>query len=201
MEFHEKLQVLRKQKGLTQEELARELFVSRAAVSKWESGRGYPSIDSLRAIGAFFGISVDELLSGDALLTLAEEDGKEKANAVRDMVFGLLDCSALLALFLPLFGQAENGVVQAVSLLALTGIALYLRAAFFAAVIGMVAWGLLTLVLQNCRRGLWMRNKQWVSLGLNAGGMLLFVMSRQPYGAAFLFAILAIKAYLLLKKQ
>ena len=201
MEFYEKLLQLRKQKGLTQEELARELFVSRAAVSKWESGRGYPSIDSLRAIGAFFGISVDELLSGDALLTLAEEDGKEKANAVRDMVFGLLDCSALLALFLPLFGQVENGAVQAVSLLALTGIALYLRAAFFAAVIGMVAWGLLTLVLQNCRRGLWMRNKQWVSLGLNAGGMLLFVMSRQPYGAAFLFAILAIKAYLLLKKQ
>ena len=74
MEFHEKLQRLRKQKDLTQEELARELFVSRAAVSKWESGRGYPSIDSLRAIGAFFGISVDELLSGEALLTLEETE-------------------------------------------------------------------------------------------------------------------------------
>ena len=38
MEFHEKLQALRRQKGLTQEELAAELFVSRTAVSKWESG-------------------------------------------------------------------------------------------------------------------------------------------------------------------
>ena len=46
MEFHEKLQALRKQRGLTQEELAQLLFVSRTAVSKWESGRGYPSIDS-----------------------------------------------------------------------------------------------------------------------------------------------------------
>ena len=50
MEFNEKLQQLRKQKGLTQEQLAEALFVSRTAVSKWESGRGYPNIESLKAI-------------------------------------------------------------------------------------------------------------------------------------------------------
>ena len=46
MEFHEKLQELRKQKNLTQEELSEILFVSRTAISKWESGRGYPSFAS-----------------------------------------------------------------------------------------------------------------------------------------------------------
>lgn len=54
MEFNEKLQELRKKKGLTQEELAEALFVSRTAVSKWESGRGYPNIDSLKAVARFF---------------------------------------------------------------------------------------------------------------------------------------------------
>ena len=69
MEFHEKLQELRKARGLTQEELAEALYVSRAAVSKWESGRGYPGIDSLKAISKYFSITIDELLSGNELLT------------------------------------------------------------------------------------------------------------------------------------
>ena len=54
MEFHEKLQELRKSRGLTQEELAEALFVSRTAISKWESGRGYSSIDSLKEISRYF---------------------------------------------------------------------------------------------------------------------------------------------------
>ena len=63
MEFNEKLQELRRSRGLTQEELAEKLYVSRTAVSKWESGRGYPNIDSLQAISGFFSVTVDELLS------------------------------------------------------------------------------------------------------------------------------------------
>ena len=78
MEFNEKLLELRKAKGLTQEELAKSLYVSRTAVSKWESGRGYPNIDSLKAISRFFGVTIDELLSGDELLTIAEEDHKHR---------------------------------------------------------------------------------------------------------------------------
>ena len=50
MEFNEKLQELRKSRSLTQEELAEALYVSRTAVSKWESGRGYPGIDSLKVV-------------------------------------------------------------------------------------------------------------------------------------------------------
>ena len=58
MEFGEKLQCLRKSKGLTQEELAVSLYVSRTAISKWESGRGYPGIDSLKE-NAFGGANCD----------------------------------------------------------------------------------------------------------------------------------------------
>ena len=137
MEFHEKLQQLRKQKGLTQEELAASLYVSRAAVSKWESGRGYPSIDSLKMIAGFYKVTIDELLSGDELLSIAESDGREKERHLCDLVTGLLDSSAILLLFLPLFGQWEGEQVRSVSLLMFSAATPLLRGAYLAAVLGM----------------------------------------------------------------
>ena len=201
MEFNEKLQELRKQKGLTQEELAELLFVSRTAISKWESGRGYPNIDSLKAISKFFGVTIDELLSGDELLTVAEEDTKQKEKHFFDLVFGLLDCSISMFFFLPFFGQKAGAMIQEVSLLSLTEITPYLRRAYFVVVIGMIVSGVLTLALQNCYQTFWVKNKSKISLALNAVGTLLFIISSQPYAAAFLFIFLVIKVLMLVKWQ
>ena len=199
MEFNEKLQVLRKRKELTQEELAEVLFVSRTAISKWESGRGYPNIDSLKAIAKYFGVTIDELLSGDELLTLVEEDTKQREKHFRDLVFGLLDCSIAMFFFLPFFGQKADTIIQEVSLLFLTEIAPYLRTAYFVVIIGMIVSGILTLALQNCYQAFWVKNKSKISLALNAAGVLLFIISSQPYAAAFLFIFLIIKVLMLVK--
>ena len=199
MEFHKKLQELRKQKGLTQEELAESLYVSRTAISKWESGRGYPNIDSLKTISKFFSVTIDELLSGEEVLTIAEEDQNQKESILRDMVFGLLDLSAAIIFFVPFFGQKADGYVQAVSLLFLTEIAPYLKATYFVMVIGMVAFGISTLVLQNYRGVFWVRNKRILSLLINTVTALLFIISSQPYAAAFVFLFLVIKVVILIK--
>ena len=201
MEFNEKLQELRKQKGLTQEELAEKLFVSRTAISKWESGRGYPNIDSLKPVAKFFGVTVDELLSGDELLILAQEDNKQKARRFQDLVFGLLDLSVAMFLFLPLFGQSSGGTVQSVSLLNLTEISPHVRAVYFTVVIGLSAWGILTLALQNFDRIFRAQSKRIISLILNAVGVIVFIISPQPYAAVFLFVYLVIKALMLIKKH
>ena len=201
MEFNEKLQELRKQKGFTQEELAEVLFVSRTAVSKWESGRGYPNIDSLKAISKFYGVTIDELLSGDELLTIAEEDTKVKERTLRDLIFGLLDCGMALLLFLPFFGQKADGVIRAVSLLALGDIQPYLKTAYIAFAGIMIVLGIMTLALQNCRQRLWCQNKSVLSLVLSAVGVCLFIISQQPYAAVFVFAFLIIKAFMLIKRQ
>lgn len=74
MEFSEKIQELRNKNKLTQEQLAEKLYVSRTAVSKWESGKGYPSIDSLKYISKTFNISIDELLSIEEIIDIAKKE-------------------------------------------------------------------------------------------------------------------------------
>ena len=201
MEFNEKLQQLRKQKEITQEELAEAIYVSRTAISKWESGRGYPSIDSLKALSKFFGVTIDELLSGEELLVIAEEDTNRNRNYFRDLVFGLLDICIAMFFFAPFFGQATSENIQAVSLLSFTEISSYLRIIYFAVVISIITMGILTLALQKCQNTFWVKNKSKISLLLNTVGILIFIISTQPYAAAFMFVLLIIKALLLIKWQ
>ena len=201
MEFNEKLHELRNQKGLTQEELAEKLFVSRTAISKWESGRGYPSIDSLKAIAKFFRVTVDELLSGEELLTAAEQDKNEKENRFRNLIFGLLDCCVSLLFFLPFFGQNTDGHISSVPLFAVSQIAPYLKTVYVVCVAIVAVLGVLILAFQNVGNEVWHTINRKMSLILSVALSLVFIISSQPYCAAFTFVLLVIKGTMLIKKQ
>ena len=201
MEFSQKLQELRKQKGLTQEELAEKLYVSRTAVSKWESGRGYPNIESLQAIAKFFSVTVDGLLSTDEVLTIAEEDNKRTEKRFRDLIYGLLDICIAMLLFLPFFAEKAGGTIQSVSLIAFYGAHTYLKIAYLVVVILMTVMGILTLALRNCQWVVWVRSKTTISLMLGVIAVLVFMISSQPYAAVFAFALLVIKALMLIKRS
>ncbi len=65
MELKNRIRELRLQANLTQEELAEKLFVNRSLISKWENGSRLPGVEDLKRISSLFGISLDELISGD----------------------------------------------------------------------------------------------------------------------------------------
>ena len=74
MAFGERLQELRRARGMTQEDFAAQLKVSRQAVSKWETGTADPSTSNLLALAKLFGISAEELLRS------VEQEGPEAEN-------------------------------------------------------------------------------------------------------------------------
>ena len=200
MEFHEKLQQLRKQHNFTQEQLAERLFVSRTAVSKWESGRGYPNLESLKCLSKLFGISIDELLSNDELLELAQSDKRANIGRIIGVVFGVLDVIALAFLFLPLFGQQEGEYIRAVTLLSHTGMGETLRWLYVGALLLLTAFGVFELVAELIHPEGWLSPCRLCSLALHAAAVFLFAVSRQPYVTALLFLLFMVKVVLLIQE-
>lgn len=199
MDFSEKLQQLRINSNLTQEQLAEKLFVSRVTISKWESGRGYPNIESLKLIAKTFNISIDELLSNEQLISIAEHQNNSTKKNFCSLVFGFLDFLVLLLFILPIFGNRTENYIYSVSLLKLTVVSLYVKIFFYIFVCVITLFGVAQLTFQNSQNSKWNKMKFVISLFLSVFGILIFIVTLQPYSAIYLIMLLCVKIGMLLK--
>ena len=199
MEFHEKLQELRKKRGITQEELAAALYVSRTAVSKWESGRGYPSIDSLKEISRFFSVTIDDLLSGEKILVLAEKENKTNIRRIRDVIFGALDVSALMMIFLPLYPKTVEGFVYSVNLFSYTEITRVQFVIYWVLFCSLVVTGVVRLFLTKLCVEKGRKTVTGISVLLSVLTVLVLAMTRESYGIVVSFLLLFAKGTVLVK--
>ena len=193
MEFNEKLQLLRKQNNMTQEQLAEKLYVSRTAVSKWESGKGYPNIESLKSISRLFSVTIDDLLSGEELISLAADENLANINKFYTLIYAILDLMMLVFLFLPLYGQEKEGMIRMVNALTWT---IYFIFPILMAIMGIVqliasyfSYEKGTRIMRNC------------SVFLQAFSIIVFTATRQPYATVLLFLFFMIKVILLIKSS
>ena len=198
MEFHEKLQELRKSRSLTQEELAEALFVSRTAVSKWESGRGYPGIDSLKEIARFFSVTVDELICPEEIISAAENEKKDFVSRYLTLICGVLDLLPAILLFVPAFGNGA-GSRETVALSGLDGISSWIQILFIIVISLTVLNGICAAVISNFDKPVWNRHRLVTGIALTILGSALFLITRQPYAGLIFFAVLVIKGFLILK--
>lgn len=197
MEFHEKLQELRKSRGLTQEELAEELYVSRTAISKWESGRGYPSIDSLKEISRYFSVTIDDLLSGEKLLSIAEKENKKKIQSMCDLLYGIVDVCAFLLIVLPLYPKAMNGYVYSVNLFAYAEMAPMSRVLYWLLFVSLSAFGTIKIMLVKSKIDKGHRIITDISMVFHILSVLLLALTRMAYAIVLAFLLLLIKGVLL----
>ena len=186
MEFNEKLKELRKQHNMTQEQLAERLYVSRTAISKWESGKGYPNIESLKNISKTFSVSIDELLSNNELLQAAENENKSNISKLSSLIFGILDLMALAYIFLPFYGQEIDGYIYSVNLLQYTKSPTSIRIIYYTLIIVMSLVGNTEIILQFFDDKKKFTILKYVSITWHSLAILFFAASRQPYVTIFL---------------
>ena len=190
MEFNEKLQELRKARGLTQEELAEALFVSRTAISKWESGRGYPSIDSLKQIANYFSISIDELLSGERLITIAENENRTNLKNMGNMLFGVVDIFSFIMIILPLYPNKIDDYIYSVNLFNYTQTAIFNLVIMWSFYLALILIGISKILLTQLNIEKGQKVITNISLVLGILAVLYLALTRDAYAITVVFVLL-----------
>ena len=198
MELSEKIQKLRKEHNMTQEQFAEKLFVSRTAVSKWETGRGMPSMESLQMIAKLFQITLDELLSTEEIVVIAESENKENIKRFASYMDGVINLAALLGLLLPLYKVELNNVFYSVPLYQYEG---WLAILYWVFPIAMAICGIIQIILNKSERVKTKRSVNVIGVTLNAGAVFILILGGQPYPAVMFFTLLLIKGTVTMFKR
>lgn len=196
MEFSEKLQKLRTQRNLTQEQLANQLFVSRTAISKWETGRGTPNLDSLQAIAKLFGVSLDELLSTEEVVVMAKNENKRNTEQILCYIDSVLNMMSVFGFLLPMYKVFKNNVYYCVPLYQYSG---FMHKTIFIIQSAILLCGVLGLIFQ------WKEKEKIYNFVKFSGYILmiififLLIALNHPNASSFCFAFLLIKGMVLIK--
>lgn len=199
MELNEKLKELRNNKGLTQEELAAALFVSRTAISKWESGRGYPSIDSLKEISSFFSITLDELVSGEKLLSLAEKENQVHLQNLFDLLIGVIDLCYLMLIVLPLYPKTMGLYIASVNLFNYVETSALNQKLYWALFLLIILNGLTEIILTKLKDRSMYSKIVGINMVLSILSVIFLALTGETYATALAFLLLALKSVLYIK--
>lgn len=199
MEFNEKLKKLRNSRGLTQEELAEALFVSRTAISKWESGRGYPSIDSLKEISVFFSVTIDELLSGEKLISIAKKENKSNMQNLCSILIGTIDLFHILLIVLPLYPYSMKDYIASVNLFGYTETSAFNRMVYWGLFILLMGSGVAEVIVAKLKIEKVYKMLFIFSMVLSIVAVLFLALTAETYATALAFLLLVLKAGLYMK--
>ena len=194
MELSKKIKQIRNDNKLTQEQFAEKMLVSRTAVSKWENGTCYPSIDSLKYMSKIFNVSLDKLLSSEEIMELAKTENQSNISKYNGLLFCLLDIVRIIFIFLPLYSHKTNHFVYSVSLFNSNDLGATLKIIFMLIFIVFLILGIIELIL-NYKENNGLINK--ISLFIDVISIFILLFIKQPYVIALMFVIFIIKTIML----
>ena len=194
LELNKKIKQIRNDNKLTQEQFAEKMLVSRTAVSKWENGTCYPSVDSLKYMSKIFNVSLDKLLSSEEILEIVNMENKSNMSKYNCLLFCLLDIVRIIFIILPLYSYKTNDFIYSVSLFNSNGLGATLKIIFMLIFIIFLVLGIIELIL-NFKGNNRLINK--ISMFLDIISIFVFLFTKQPYVIALMFVIFIIKTIML----
>ena len=186
---------------MTQEELAEALYVSRTAISKWESGRGYPNIESLKDIATYFSVSIDDLLSGEKVLSMAEKENKENLRRLCDLLFSVVDLCSLLLMVLPLYPYNLGEQIVSVNLFVYEDKAPVFRFLYVGLFGLLMAVGIVKLIQNRLEKDHYRKQMTCGSIILGIITVFVLALTRETYAVTVAFVLLVVKVMLVFESM
>ncbi|MBQ5883781.1 MAG: XRE family transcriptional regulator, partial [Clostridia bacterium] len=155
--------------------------------------------ESLKEISKFFSVSIDELLSGEKLLFIAEKENKTNIKNICELLFGAVDLFYVLLIFLPLYPDTVNGFIYSVSLLNYTEISSFNKTIYWVMFLVLLLIGATKIMFVKIRKEKVNKAVTVVSVFLNISIVLLFAITREVYSLILVFLFLIIKGLLIFK--
>ena len=141
------------------------------------------------------------MIGTDEIIDIAQQDIKESNKKYTALICGILDCLTLLLFFLPVFGNGGSSDVKSVAMFAISGISLWLKTIYIAAISITVLNGFSGIVISNFDKPEWNKHRVVTGIALSIIGTMIFILARQPYAAIFFLSILVIKGFLVVKNK
>ena len=164
-----------------------------------QEGRGYPNIESLKEIAHYFSITIDELLSGEKLLSIAEKENKSNIRNVCDWSLGIIDIFYVILLFLPLYPNTVDGYIYSVNLFMYDEITIFNQWIYWSMFITLILLGFIKILITKFKINKYQKVVTATSVIINILTVFIMTICREVYGVIVTFMLLIIKGIFLFK--
>ena len=158
-------------------------------------------IDSLKEISRFFSVSIDELLTGEKLISIAEKENKSKIQNMCNLLYGIVDVLSIMLIVLPLYPNPVNGYIYSVNLFAYTQKSSFICLIYWIMFIALIAVGIGKILLTQLNMEKGQKMVTIISLLLSILAVLFLAMAREPYAITVVFLLLIVKGMLIFKEN
>ena len=145
-------------------------------------------------------MSIDELLSGDQLVLIAEKENKSNLNGLCDLLFGFADLLYLMLIFLPLYPKPVDGYIYSVNLIEYVDNEIWICMTYWGLFISLTIIGIVTILMANFNFEKGKKVITFLSVWLSIITVLFLAIAREPYAVTVAFLLFLIKGGLLYKR-